>query len=190
MCINVDSHKFSLLVFWPKSHLITIKPSQIDTVVVQSLRNVWLFIAEWTAAWKVSLVLSISQSLLKITSLESVMPFKLFPPLPFPSPPSSIFPSIRVVYNELALSIRWPKYGSFSFSISPSNEYSGLISFRIDWFDFLAVQRPLKSLLQHHSSKASIFFMISLTYGPNWKTCWTEEPGGLQSMKSYGSDTT
>ena len=90
-------------------------------------------------------------------------------PLSFPSPLPSIFPSIRVCSNESVLRIRWPKYWSFSFSISPSNEYSGLISFRIDWFDLLAVQGSLKSLLQHHSSKASIlrrsaFFIIQLSH--------------------------
>ena len=79
-------------------------------------------------------------------------------PLPSPSPPASIFPSIRVFSSESVLHIRWPKYWSFSFGISPSNEYSGLISFRMDWFDLLAVQGTLKSLLQHHSSKASIFW--------------------------------
>ena len=101
-------------------------------------------------------VLIISQSLLKFMSIESVMPSNHFifccPLFLLPS----IFPSIRVFSNESALQIRWPKYWSFSFSISPSNEYSGLISFRIDWLDFLAVQGTLKSLLQHHSSKASI----------------------------------
>ena len=91
------------------------------------------------------------------------------PPLSFPSPPASIFPSIRVFQNKSALSIRWPKYWSFSFSISPSNEYLGLISFRIDWFELLAIQGTLKSLLQHHSSKTSIlqcsaFFRVQLSH--------------------------
>ena len=110
----------------------------------------------WTAARQASLSFTITWSLLKLMSVESVMPpnhlvichpFLLLP---------SIFPSIRVFPNELALHIRWPKYWSFSFSISPSNEYSGLISFRIDRFDLLAVQGSLKSLLQHHNLKASI----------------------------------
>jgi len=109
------------------------------------------------------------QSLLKFMSIESVMPSNYLilchPLLLLPS----IFPSIRVFSNESVLPIRWPKYWSFSFSISPSNEYSGLISFRIDWFDLLAVQRTLKSVLQHHSSKASIlwcsaFFTVQLSY--------------------------
>ena len=111
---------------------------------------------------------AISWSLLKLTSMESVMPSShliLCHPLLLPP---SIFPSIRIYSNESALHIRWPKYWSFSFNISPSNKYSGLISFRIDWFDLLAVQGTLKSLLQHHSLKASIlwrstFFMVQLS---------------------------
>ena len=109
-----------------------------------------------TAARQASLSITNSQSLLKLLSIESVMPSShldlCHPLLLLPS----IFPSIRVSSNKSALHIRWPKYWSFSFSISPSNEYSGLISFRIDWFAVLAVQGTLKSLLQHHSSKASI----------------------------------
>ena len=110
----------------------------------------------WTAACQASLSITNSQSLLRLMAIESVMPSNhliLCCPLLFPP---SIFPSIRVFSNELALHIRWPKYWSFNFNISLSNEYSGLISFRIDWFDLLAVQGTLKSLLQHHSSKASI----------------------------------
>ena len=115
-----------------------------------------------------SLSFTISRSLLKLMSIESVMPSNhlilCHPLLLLPS----IFPSVRVFSNESVLPIRWPKYWSFSFSISSSNEYSGLISFRIDWFDLLAVQGTLKSLLQHHSSKASIlwhsvFFMVQLS---------------------------
>ena len=110
-----------------------------------------------------------SRSLLKLVSIESVMPFNhliLCHPLLLPP---SIFPSIRVFSNESALPFRWPKYWSFSFSISPSNEYSGLISFRMEWLDLLAVQGTLKSLLQHHSSKASIlrhsaFFTVQLAH--------------------------
>ena len=126
--------------------------------------HVGLFMNPWTAARQASLSLTISWSLPKFVSVESVMPSNhlilcllLLPPL--------IFPSIKVFPNESVLHIRWPKYWSFSFSISPSDEYSGLISFRIDWLDFLAVQGTLKSLLQHHSSKASIlqcstFFIV------------------------------
>ena len=123
----------------------------------------------WNAAHQASLFIMNSWSLLKLMSNKLVMPSSyliLCRPLPFLP---SIFPSFRVFSNELALPIRWPKYWSFSFSISPSNEYSGLISFRIDWFDLLAVQGTLKSLLQHHSSKASIlwcsaFFIVRLSH--------------------------
>ena len=137
--------------------------------LLQSLSHVWLFATSWTAACQASLSFTISQSLLKIMSTESVMPSNhlvlchLLLLLP------SIFPSIQVFSNESVLHIRWPKYWSFSFSISPSNKYSGLISLRIDWFDLLAVQETLKSLLQHHSSEASIlrhsaFFMVQLSH--------------------------
>ena len=120
-------------------------------VVVHSLSCVPLFAAPWTAACQASLSFAISRSLLKLMSIESVMPSNcLFLLLP------SIFPSIRVFSNESALHIRWPKYWSFSFSISPSNEHPGLISFRVDWFDLLAVQGTLRSLLLHHSSRASV----------------------------------
>ena len=113
-------------------------------------------VTPWTAARQVSLSVTDSQSLLTLMSIESVMPFiHLVHCHPLLLPPS-IFPSFRVFSKESALRIRWPKYWSFSFSISPSNEYPGLISFRMDWLDLLAVQRTLKSLLQHHSSKASI----------------------------------
>ena len=137
-------------------------------VVIQLLSRVQLFVTPWTAARQASLSFTISQSWLKLMAIESVMPSKhlilCHPLLLLPS----IFSSIRVFSNESAVCIRWPKYWSFSFSISPSNEYSGLISFRIDWFDLLAVQGTLKSLLQHHSSKASIlrhsaFFMVQLS---------------------------
>ena len=132
--------------------------------VIQSLSCIQPFATPWTAARQASLSFTIYQSLLRFMSTESVMPSKhviLFCPLLLPS----IFPSIRVFSNKLALCIRWPKYWSLSFSISPSNECSGLISFRSDWFDFLAVQVCFQSLLQHHSSKTSIlwcssFFMV------------------------------
>ena len=123
---------------------------------VQSLNRVQLFATPWTAAHQVSLSITNSLSLLKLISIELVMPFNhliLCCPLLLLL---SIFPSIRVFSNESILHIRWPKYWSFSFSTSPSKEYSGLISFRIDWLDLLASQRTLKSLLQHCSSKASI----------------------------------
>ena len=122
------------------------------------LSHVQLFTIPWTAARKASLSITNSQSLVKLMSMESVMPSNhLFLHHPLLLPPS-IFPSIRVFSNESVLHIRWPKYWSFSFSISLSNEYLGLISFRIDWLDLLAVQDTLKSLLQHHSSKASILW--------------------------------
>ena len=136
---------------------------------VQSLSHTQLFVTPWTAACQASLSISNSWSLLKLMSIESVMPSNHLilcrPLLLLPS----IFPSIRVLFNESTLHIRWPKYWSFSFSISPSNGYSGLMSFRIDWFDLLAVQGTLKSLLQHHSSKASIlqcsvYFIVQLSH--------------------------
>ena len=134
---------------------------------VQLLSCIRLFATPWTAAHQYSLSFTISWSLLKLMSIESVMPSThliLCHPLLLLS---SIFPSIRVFSNGLALCIRWPKYWSFSFSISPSKEHLGLISFTTDWLDLLVVQGTLKSLLQHHSSKASIlqhsaFFMAQL----------------------------
>ena len=141
----------------------------VNVVVVQSLSRVQLFATPWTAAHQASLSITVSQDLLKLMSIELVMlsnhlilcrPLLLL---------RSNFPSIKVISNESALCIRWPKDRSFSFSISPSNEYSGLFSFRIDWFDLLAVQGPLLSILQHHGSKASIlqcsaFFMVQLSH--------------------------
>ena len=135
---------------------------------VQSLSHVQLFVTPWTAAHQASLSITNFWSLPKLMSIESMMPsnhFILGWPLLLPS----IFPSIRLFSNESALRIRWPKYWNFGFSISPSNEHSGLISFRMDWLDFLAVQETLKNLLQHHSSKASIllhsaFFIVQLSH--------------------------
>ena len=130
---------------------------------------VQLFATSWTVVHQAFLSITISTSLLKLMSIELVMPSnRLILCHPLLLPPS-IFHSIRVFSNESALCIRWPECWSFSFSTSPSNEYSGLISFRIDWFDFLAVQGTLKSLLQYHSSKASIFLALSLLYGPTDK---------------------
>ena len=142
-----------LLIFWP--------------IVVQLLSPVWLFATPWTAAHQVSLSFTISRSLLKLMSIELVMssnhlilchPWILLP---------SIFPSKDVFWKIFSISsnesaLRWPKYWSFSFSISPSKEYSGLLSFRTDWFDLLAIQGTLKSLLQHHSSNASILWRSAL----------------------------
>ena len=149
---NSHNHKyFSLLLFISFPNFTTVLiPS------VQLLSCVWLFVTPWTAARQASLSITSSQSLLKLMSTESMMPSNPLilcrPLLLLPS----ISPSIRVFSNESALCIRWPKYWSFSFSISPSNECSELISFRMDWLDLLAVQGTLKSLLQHHSWKASI----------------------------------
>ena len=155
---------------------------------VQLLSHVWLCdMTPWTAACQASLSITNSWSLLRLMSVKSVMPSKhlilccILLLLP------STFPSIRVFSSESVLCIKWPKYWSFSFSVSPSNEYSGLISFMIDWVDLLAVQRTLKSLLQHHSSKVSIlrhsaFFVVQLShlYIDYWKNhsfdwmefCW------------------
>ena len=133
------------------------------------LSHVWLFVTPWTAARQASWSITNSQSRFKLMSISSVMPSNhliLCHPLLLPL---SIFPSIRVFTNESVLCIRWPNYWSFSFSISPSNEYSGLISFRMDWLDLLAVQGTLKSLLQHQSSKTSVlqrstFFTVQLSH--------------------------
>ena len=131
---------------------------------VQSLSHVQLFVTPWTAAHQASLSITNSWSLLKLMSIESVMSTIFCHPLLLP-----ILPSIRVFSDESVLWMRWPKYWSFSFSITPSNEYLGMISFRMDWLDLLAVQGTLKSLLQHHNSKASIllhsaFFTVQLLH--------------------------
>ena len=156
-------------------------------VVVWSLSHVQLFEPPWTAARQASLPFTITQSLVKLMSIESVMPSNHLilwhPLLLLPS----IFPSIRVFSNELALRIRWPKFWSFSFSTSPFNEYSGLISFRIDWFDLLAVQRTLKCLLQFesiNSSALSLLYSWTFTFVHDyWKNysfdytdlCWQSD---------------
>ena len=140
--------------------------SLLFSSVAQSCR---VFATPWTAAHQASLSITSSQSLLRLLSIESVMlSSHLILCHPLLLPPS-ILPSIRVFSNKSVLRIRWPKYWSFSFSISPSNEYSGLISFRMDWLDLLAVHGTLKTLVQHHSSKASIlwcsaFFIIQLSH--------------------------
>ena len=146
---------------------ISAPPSSLPIIVqfssAQWLSRVWLFATSWTTAHQASLSITNARSSAKLMSIELVMssnhiifccPLLLLP---------SIFPSIRVFSNQLALRMKWPKYWSFSFSINPSNEYSGLISFRMDLLDLLAVQGTLKSLLQHHSSKASIFPRSALT---------------------------
>ena len=134
--------------------------------------HVRLFATPWTTACQASLSITNSWSLSKLMSIESVMPSNhlilCHPLLLLPS----IFPSIRVFSNESTLHIRWPKYWSFSFNISPSNEYSGLISFRMDWLDLLAVQGTLKSLLQHHSSKASMILLRYYNIPKVWSLLW------------------
>ena len=138
-------------------------------VLVQSLSHVWLFATPWTVARQASLSITKSRSLLKLMSIELVIPSNhlilCYPLLLLPS----VFPRIRVFSEQSVLWNRWPKYWSFGFSISLSNEYSGFTSFRIDWFDLLAVQGALKSLLQYHSSKVSIlphsaFIMVQLSH--------------------------
>ena len=161
---------------------------------VQSLSHIQLFATPWTAACQASLSITNAQSLLKLMSIESVMPSNHLilccPLLLLPS----VFPSIRVFSNESVLRIRWPKYWSFSFSISPSNEYSRLISFRIDWLDLFAVQGALKSLFQHHSLKAlvlwfSAFFLVQVshTYMTTGKTIALMDLCWLVSMDAYNS---
>ena len=135
---------------------------------VQSLSRVRLFVTPWTVAHQAFLSIINSQSLLKLMSIESVMPSNHLI-LCRPLLPPSIYPSTSIFSNELILHIRWPKYWSFSFSISLSNEHPGLISFRMDWLDLLAVQGTLRSLLQHHSAKASVlqhsaFFIVQLSH--------------------------
>ena len=168
MTLKINALSFSLILslylyslFFP-----CIQPSIIQ--LIQLLSRVWLFVNPWTAARQASLSITNSQSLPKLMPIESVMPSNhlilCHPILLLPS----IFPIIRVFSNQSVLRIRWPKYWSFSFNISPSNEHSGMISFRMDWLDLLAVQGTLKSLLQHHSSKTSIlqhsaFFTVQLS---------------------------
>ena len=141
--------------------LIVVTGTNKEISSVQLLSRIRLFATPWTAACQASLSITNSWSLLKLMSIESVKPSNhlilciLLLLLP------SVFPRIRVFSNESTLSIRWPKYWSFSFNISPSNEHSGLISFRMDWLDLLAVQGTVKSLLPHHSSKASILCQLS-----------------------------
>ena len=150
---------------WYKTCIMSVSTIQFSSVPQSCLT----LCNPWTIAWQASMSIPNSWSLLKPMSIESAMPSNhLLLCRPFLLPPS-IFPSIRVFSNESALHIRWPKYWSFSFNISPSNEHSGLISFRMDLLDLLAVQGTLKSLLQHHSSKESIlwrsaFFIVQLSH--------------------------
>ena len=159
-----DIHSFLLPLDYFR---ITWKNLNSLAAVPQRLSHVQLFATPWTAARWASLSITNSRSMLRFTSIESVMPSNHLILCCPPLLPRSIFPSIRVFSSQSALRIRWPKYWSFSFSISPSNEYSGLVSFRMDWLDLLAVQATLKSL--YHSSKASFlpgsaFFMVQLSH--------------------------
>ena len=157
------------LLFGSQWKIPQLRPNSAKFSSVQSLRPDGLFVTLWTAARQASLSSTNSRSLLKLMSIESVMTSNhliLCHPLLL-SP--SVFPSIRVFSSESSLRIRWPKYWNFSFNISPSNEYSGVISFKMDWLDLLAVQGTLKSLLKHHSSKTSIlwhsaFFTVQLSH--------------------------
>ena len=150
--LRVTTHWFLILDILMSSAYMSVQFSS-----VQSLSHVWLFVTPWTAACQVSLSITNPWSLLKLMSIESVMPSNhliICRPLLLPS----IFPRIRVFSNESALHIRWPKYWSFSFNISPSNEHPGLISFKTDWLDLLAVQRTLKSLLQTTVQNHQFFY--------------------------------
>ena len=143
-----------------------------SSVQFSSLSFVWLFVTPWTAAHQASLSITNSWSLLKLMSIELPSNHLILCCSPLLLP--SVFPCIRVFSNESVLHTRWPKYRNFSFSISAFNEYSGLISFRMDWLDLLAVQGTLKSLLQHHSLKASIlwhsaFFIVQLSHPNYWQ---------------------
>ena len=148
----------------------------VKYIYIQLLSHVQLLATPWTAAGQASLSITKSQPLPKLMSIESVRPSNYLiicrPLLLLPS----IFPSMKVFSNESVLRIRWPKYCRFSFSIGPSNEYSGLISFRIDWFDCLAIQGTLKSLLQHHSSKVSFSTRLSLWSNLHIHTWLLEKP--------------
>ena len=160
--------------FWPGFYLLQLL-ILLQYSTVQSLSHVQLFETPWTSARQASLSINSSRSLLKLMSIQLVMPSNhliLCCPLLLLS---SNFHSIRVFSKESVLRIRWPKYWSFSFSISPSNEYSGFISFRIDWLDSLSVQGTLKSLLQHHSSKASILQCSSVFTANSHIHTWPQE---------------
>ena len=160
---------FRLHTLWVSSHSSLQKRSQMSKIQQFSLSVVSDSVTPWTAAWQASLSITNFQNLLKLMSIEWVMPSNhlilCHPLLLWPS----LFPSIRVFSNESVLHIRWPKYWSFSFSISPSNEHPGLISFRMDWLDLLAIQGNLKSLHQHLNLKVSIlqcsaFFIVQLSH--------------------------
>ena len=177
LCPKGERRKNCVFISWYFDYLSQLKSFYRLFVfsLVQLLSRVRLFATPWIAAHQASLSIASSRSLLKLMSIESVMPSNHLilgrPLLLLPL----VFPSIRVFSSESAFCIMWPKYWSFSFSISSSNEFSGLISCRIDWLDLLAIQGTLKSLLQHHSSKASIlrrsaFFIVQLSHPYYWKS--------------------
>ena len=141
-------------IHWSFSIQCDYKSVQFSSV--QLLSRVWIFVTPWTAACQETPSITYNWSLPKLMSIKSVMAIQSSHPLSSPSPPPPIFPSIRVFLNQSALRIKWSKYWSFSFNISPSNEHLGLIFLRLDWLDLLSAQGTLKSFLQHHSSKASI----------------------------------
>ena len=160
-----------------------LRPGTVQFSSVQSLSRVRLFETPWTAPLQAYLSIANSRSLLKLMSIESVMPSNHLI-LCCPLLPPSNFPSIRVCSNESVLHSRWPKYWSFSFNISPSNEHLGLISFRMDWLDLLAVQATLKSLLQHHSSKASILRHSAFFRRKQWHPTLVLLPGKSHGWRS------
>ena len=169
MGVEIDQSVINLFQFL----LVNMNPVQFSSIHL--LSRVSLFVTPWTTARQASLSITNSQSLLKLMSIESVMPSNyliLCHPLLLPP---SIFSSIRVLSNESALRISWQKYWSFSFSVSPSSEYSGLISFRMDWLDLLAVQGTLKSLLQHHSSKSINSLALSLFLWSNLSDLFAQD---------------
>ena len=183
--LYIERKQFKMYGMYISEYMLSIRSSK-EVVVVQSLSCFRLFVTPWIAVCQVSLSLLVYQSLLKLMSIELVMPSNHFvlchPLLLLPSS----FPSIRVFSNESAFCIRWPKYWSVSFSISPSNEYSELISFRIDWFDLLAVQGTLNSLFQHHSLKTSNQRKKSNLF---WKKFvivpWWISPGFIRKSLSF-----
>ena len=156
--------KRSVQIFSQRKHIYVYRP--MKRCSIQSLSCIRLFASPWTSACQAALSITNSQSLLKLMYIESVITSNHLILCCSLLLPASILPSIRNFSNESLLHIRWPKYWSFTFSVSPSNEYSGLISFRMDWFDLFAVQGTLKSLLQHHSSKSINSSVLSFLYSP------------------------
>ena len=179
--ISAMAYKFKSpilsLFYLPNRPYLQFPTLSVVQIVVQSLSYVRLFASPWTAAHQASLFITISWSFLKLMSIKFVIPHNhlvlCYPLLLLPS----IFPSIRIFSDEFTFRIRWPKYWTFSFNINPSNQCSGLIPFRMDWFDLLAVQGTLKSLLQHHNSKHQIFStQLSSQSNSHIHTCLLGKP--------------